>query len=263
MSNRLNVFKVTALPPQPVPNAIYYVRAPGASVVAVYVVSAEGQALPLAGLMTPEVSAKLDFIAVTQAVNLDQIEADAAAALSGSTSALAGLQGKQDAAPNLSLWSSVAPGTKQNAAANLTAWSSIDPSSKATMVSSPSAPLDVAITWDGTPPSGAVVDRLEFDQIGSLVLVRYRIEYSVGGTANTTCTFPFPARLPAPAMPTGVDLNEAILSVSAFAHTSPIGIPQALRAWVTQGSSASLVNHLGPSASYRLLHGAFQYRTTA
>lgn len=82
------------------------------------------------------------------------------------------------------------------------------------------AAIGSTITWDGTPPSSATGIRYSYQQIGYMVFLTIRLEYSGAGTTNTTVAVELPTGVPTPIEPTGSADTEILYAGHGQGYTS-------------------------------------------
>jgi len=92
-----------------------------------------------------------------------------------------------------------------------------------------------AITWNGTPPSGASTLRYRWEQIGSVVLFEFRLEYATPGASNSTLSIALPADMPPPLLMSGTGTGEILSALQVgFIGTGPTAAPALCKSWLIE-----------------------------
>lgn len=116
--------------------------------------------------------------------------------------------------------------------------------------------------WNGTPPSGVTTHTFAFTQIGKMVSLVIRLNYSVAGVTNSAVQIPIPSDCPIPYTPAGFNVaNDFIYPGIAHLHTQTVTPLAASRGGIRRNPTNTGVEIyvIGATNSYRAMWISVNY----
>lgn len=82
-----------------------------------------------------------------------------------------------------------------------------------------------AISWNGTAPTSPISLNYKWNQVGSLVTVRFNLVYTTAGASNSQLTISLPSTMPTPASPSGFTSASDVICFGSGSFSSSKVLP--------------------------------------